>query len=463
MEPLLYLFTGLLIGAITAWFLAKFKYTADRNRFTEEEVKTKYVLKEIYEALEVQADILKADLNEKEKEFRDISGQLSANDQERQHLQEKLSNQKLELNQIQEKFKTEFENIANRLLEEKSEKFTKQNHNQLEGLLNPLKEKIKEFESGIHQKFREESHDRISLKKEIEQLRQLNTQLSQDANNLVNALKGDSKTQGDWGEVQLEMILEKAGLKNGVHYRTQSSFKDHEGKDKRPDCVIHLPESKHLIIDSKVSLVAYEKYHNESKDKDRKKHLKAHVDSVKKHIKDLSSKNYQQLYQINSPDYLLLFVPIEAAFSLAINEEKKLFMDALDKNIVVVTTSTLLATMRTVSYIWKQEKQKKSVLEIARQSGLLYDKFCNFVDDLKAIGLKLDSAQVAYHDAMNKLTNGKRPGDTLIGRAEKIKQLGAKASKALPMDLVEIEGEGAIGSTSDGADLRSDSGGAVGK
>jgi DNA recombination protein RmuC len=435
---LVYLFTGLLIGAITAWFLAKFKYTADRNRFTKEEVTDKFILKEVHEALQNQADILKADLNEKEKELRDLGSQLSAKDQEGQNLRSKLVEQKQELNQIQEKFSTAFENIANRLLEEKSEKFTKQNHQQLEGLLNPLHAKIKDFESGIHQKFREDSHDRISLKKEIEQLRELNSQLSQDANNLVNALKGESKTQGDWGEFQLEMILEKAGLKKDVHFQTQNSFKDHEGRDKRPDFIINLPASKHLIIDSKVSLVAYEKYYNEPEDKKRKKHLKAHVESVKKHIKDLSGKNYQQLYQINSPDYLLLFVPIEAAFSIAISEEKKIFLDALDKNIVIVTTSTLLATMRTVSYIWKQEKQKKSVLEIARQSGLLYDKFCNFVDDLKAIGQKLSSAQSSYHDAMNKLTDGKRMGDTLIGRAEKIKQLGAKTSKQLPKELVDI-------------------------
>ncbi|MFT5167135.1 MAG: DNA recombination protein RmuC, partial [Saprospiraceae bacterium] len=249
-----FLLIGLLIGAIAAWFLAKLKYTADRNRFTETEVSAKFVLKEIYEALQNQADILKADLHEKEKELRAIGSQLSAKDQEGRNLQDRLAEQKLELNQIQEKFSTAFENIANRLLEEKSEKFTKQNQQQLEGLLNPLHAKIKDFESGIHQKFREDSHDRISLKKEIEQLRVLNTQLSQDANNLVNALKGESKTQGDWGEFQLEMILEKAGLKKDVHYQTQSSFKDHEGRDKRPDFIINLPESKHLVIDSKVSL-----------------------------------------------------------------------------------------------------------------------------------------------------------------------------------------------------------------
>ena len=433
-----FLLIGLLIGLIAAWFIAKYKYTSDRSRLSTEEVKEKFVLKEIYESLLDQVDIYKADLQEKEMELRALSNQLSAQKQEGVFLQDKLFTQRQELDTMQEKFKVEFENIANRLLEEKSEKFTQQNQQQLAGILSPLKDKIKEFEAGIHQKFREESHDRISLKKEIEQLRLLNTQLSQDANNLVSALKGESKTQGDWGEVQLELILEKAGLQKGIHYQTQSSFKDEEGRDKRPDFIIELPESKHLVIDSKVSLVAYEKHHNEEDNKKRKKHLKAHIDSIKKHIKDLGSKNYQQLYDINSPDYVLLFIPIEAAFSLAIHSDKKIFMQALDKNIVIVTTSTLLATMRTVSYIWKQEKQKNSVLEIARQSGLLYDKFCNFVEDLRAIGHKLNGVQSSYHDAMYKLTTGKRQGDTLIGRAEKIKQLGAKASKSLPKNLLDI-------------------------
>ncbi|MEO1623830.1 MAG: DNA recombination protein RmuC, partial [Bacteroidota bacterium] len=272
---------------------------------------------------------------------------------------------------------------------------------------------------------------------EIEQLRHLNLQLSQDANNLVSALKGESKTQGDWGEIQLETLLEKAGLHKGIHYQTQLSFRDSNGRQKRPDCIINLPEGKHLVIDSKVSLVAYERYYNCEDEQERLQHLKAHTESLRQHIKDLSSKNYQQLYQIHSPDYLLLFVPIEPAFSLALATDHRLFLDALDKNIVVVTTSTLLATMRTVSFIWKQEKQKKSVLEIARQSGMLYDKFVKFVEDLQAIGQKLDSARLSYDAAMHKLREGRRHGDTLIGRAQKIKELGAKASRSLPNELIE--------------------------
>ncbi len=434
---LLFLLTGVLLGAITTWFILGALHKSGQNQLSEKELKAKFVLKEVYEALEAQADLLRADLHEKEQSILEVSQQNAAKAQKLLALEAQLKTHQEEVNRVQDKFKLEFENIANRLLEEKSERFTKQNHLQIEGLLQPLREKIKDFESGIHRKFREDSEDRISLKKEIEQLRHLNSQLSQDANNLVNALKGESKTQGDWGEFQLERLLEKAGLKKGIHYRTQSSFKDHQGKEKRPDFIIELPESRHLVIDSKVSLIAYEQYYNENDPKKQKKHLKAHITSLKKHVKDLSSKNYQLLYEINAPDYLLLFVPIEGALTLAVDEDKKIFTDALDKNIVIVTTSTLLATMRTVSYIWKQEKQKNNVFEIARQSGLLYDKFCNFVEDLKTIGYKLNSVQSSYHDAMNKLTDGKRYGDTLIGRAEKIKHLGARASKQLPKDMLD--------------------------
>jgi DNA recombination protein RmuC len=262
-------------------------------------------------------------------------------------------------------------------------------------------------------------------------------QLSADASQLANALKGDSKMQGDWGEYRLEMLLERAGLTRDVHFETQQNFKDFDGKDKRPDFIIRLPEDKQLIIDSKVSLTAYEAYYNAENDKERNNYLKAHIASIRKHLKDLNSKKYEQLYQINTPDYLIMFVPIEPAFAVAVQEDSNLFLEALDKNIVLVTTSTLLATMRTVAYIWKQENQKSNVLEIAKQSGLLYDKFCLFVEDLQEIGKKLTHAQVAYEGAMNKLTESKKFGDTLVGRAERIKELGANASKSLPKELLD--------------------------
>ena len=260
--------------------------------------------------------------------------------------------------------------------------------------------------------------------------------MSADANNLANALKGESKIQGDWGEMQLERLLEKAGLLKGVHYLSQPSFRDPTGNLKRPDFIINLPAEKHLVIDSKVSLRAYERFYNATNSTQKKKHLKEHVQAIKIHVKSLSNKKYQQIYDINSPDYILLFVPIESAFAVSQLEDASVFLDALDHNIVIVTNSTLLATLRTISYIWKQEKQKKSVLEIGRQSGLLYDKFCAFVTDLKDIGEKLNAANRSYQSALNKLSESNKKGDTLIERAEKIKNLGAKTSKQLPKDLL---------------------------
>ncbi len=438
---IIYLGVGLLVGAIAAWFIAKYKFTGRSGSLPFDEIDEKYILKEVHQSLQNQADLIRDDLLDKEQELRKIGSQLSAKEVEALNLKDKLLTQKNEVENLQQRFQTEFENIANRLLEEKSQTFSRQNQLQLTHILTPLKDKINEFEAGVNSRFLEETRDRISLKKEIEQLRDLNLQLSQDANNLATALKGESKTQGDWGEFRLEMILEKSGLKKDIHYVTQSSFKDHNGKEKRPDFIINLPEQKHLIIDSKVSLTAYEKYFTANNEEKKNKHLKRHIDSVRQHIKDLHKKNYQQLYQINSPDYLLMFIPIEPAFALAVQHDNKLFLEALDKNIVIVTTSTLLATMRTVSYIWKQEKQKNSVIEIARQSGLLYDKFVNFIDDLKGIGLRLESTKNAYDDAMNKLVDSKKFGDTLIGRAERIKELGAKTNKSLPKELLDLVDE----------------------
>ena len=337
---------------------------------------------------------------------------------------------------MQNRFKTEFENIANRLLEEKSQRFTDQNAQQLQTVLHPLREKIREFEENVDRKFLEETREKSSLKKEIEQLFQLNQQLSQDAHNLASALKGQSKVQGDWGELQLETLLEKSGLQKGIHFLTQATFRDDDGAAKRPDFIIQLPENKHLVVDAKVSLTAFERYFNANDPAERDQHLKAHITSLRSHVDNLSRTNYQMLYQINTPDYLLLFVPLESALNVASQADPKLFTDALERNIVLVTTSSLLATMRTVAHLWKQEKQTRSVLEIARQSGLLYDKFVAFVEDLRTIGARLDNARTAWDDAMNKLTSAARPGDTLIGKAEKIRELGARTTKTLPQDLL---------------------------
>lgn len=392
---LLYLLAGLLTGALIAWLFSKYHHAA----------------------------------------------KLAVAEEKQRQLQSQLDKQLADFKQLQQQSQAQFENLANRIFEEKSAKFTAQNQTQIGELLKPLRERIKDFEENIDRKFLDDAKEKLSLKIAIDQLRTLNSQLSDDANRLALALKGDNKTQGDWGEYQLEMLLEKAGLEKGIHFRTQESFKDENQKDKRPDFIINLPDDKHLIIDCKVSLVAYERFFNAEDEESQARFLKAHVESLRQHVKGLSEKQYQLLHQIQSPDYTLLFVPIEPAFALAQREDARLFLDALDKNVVIVTSSTLLATMRTVSYIWKQEKQKQSVLEIARQSGLLYDKLVGFVEDLKAVGARLDSAGDAYHNAMQKLMESRKYGDTLLGRAEKIRKLGAKASKQLPGDMLPAQEE----------------------
>jgi DNA recombination protein RmuC len=399
------------------------------------------VPKVLLEAQQAQVEQQRLELQGKEQELRDAHAQLAAREQQIFHLEEKLRGQRQETEQLQARFKTEFENIANRLLEEKSQRFSAQNAQQLQSVLQPLREKIREFEENVERKFVEETREKSSLKKELEQLHQLNQQLSQDAHNLAAALKGQSKVQGDWGELQLEVLLEKAGLQRGTHYLAQASYRDEEGNAKRPDFIIQLPDNKQLILDAKVSLTAFERYYNTDDPAQREQHLRAHVSSIRSHVDNLSRTNYQLLYQVNTPDYLLLFVPLENALSVAAQADPRLFTDALERNIVLVTTSSLLATMRTVAHLWKQEKQTRSVIEIARQSGLLYDKFVAFVDDLRNIGARLDSARGAYDDAMHKLVHASRPGDTLIGKAEKIKELGARASKSLPPELVEEANE----------------------
>lgn len=431
---ILYLLIGLIGGGLIGWLIAKLQ---QKGSISSTEVENRYVLREIFDNLQQQLNQLQDRFSESEIQNRELHQNLSAQEQITLNLEEKLRSQRDEVMALQEQSRIEFQNIANKLLEEKSQKFTLQNKTQLNDVLHPLKEKIKEFEDGLHRKFRDESQDRISLKEEIKMLRSLNEQLSQDANNLASALKGDNKTQGDWGEYQLEMLLTKAGLNKDIHYRTQNSFANQEGNQRRPDFIINLPDDKHLVIDSKVSLVAYDKYFNAQTPEKQKKHLKAHLQSVRQHVRDLHSKQYQDLYQINSPDYLLLFIPIEPAFALCTQQDATLFDEALEKNIVIVTTSTLLATLRTVSYIWKQEKQKDSVLEIARQSGLLYDKLVGFVEDLQQVGQRLNQAQTAYHGAMNKMQNSPNFGTTLLGRAEKIRALGARTSKRLPKELVK--------------------------
>ncbi len=424
MEPVILLLSGLFLGGILGWLIA-FR-----------QIGSAHISKALYDQLQQQADILREDLAEKEMELRKLTAVLAGREEKLKLLEKQLEQGQEQLASLHRQNREAFENMANRLLEEKSRKFTLHNKEQLDALLQPLRERIVEFGESIDKKFAEDARDKHLLKASIEQLKQLNGRLSEDANRLAKALTGDSKTQGDWGEYQLEVLLQKAGLEKDIHYSTQSAFKDEEGRAKRPDFLVHLPEGKELVIDCKVSLTAYERYFAEQDEAGRRQQLKEHLLSLRQHIKGLSRKNYQKLYGIHTPDYVLMYLPVEGAFALAQQADPELFVKALESNIVVVSPTTLLATMRTVAYIWKQEKQKRSVEEIVRQSGLLYDRFVAFVEDLKEIGQRLDGAQNAYDKAMRKLITGKKHGDTLVGRAEKIRQMGVKTSKKLPPDLL---------------------------
>ena len=357
---------------------------------------------------------------------------------ELEHSAEKLNEQQGELEKLQEKFTKDFEILANKILEEKSSKFTEKNRENMEQILNPLQQKIQSFEKKVEDTHKESLERQSALRQQILGLRELNEQMSKDAVNLTKALKGDSKKQGDWGELQLETILEKAGLQKDIHFTTQDAYRDEHARLKKPDLIINLPDSKHLIIDSKVSLTGYERFFNAENEVEEKLRLKEHVQSIQKHIRELGSKNYADLYGINSPDYVLMFIPIEPALMIALQNESNLYLEALDKNVVMVSTSTLMATLSTVASIWKQEDQKRNVIEIARQAGALYDKFEGLAQDLIRIGKQINASQESYQAAMNKLTEGK---GNLISRVENLKTLGAKTMKSIPANLLERAGE----------------------
>jgi len=363
---------------------------------------------------------------------------LSKKESEVTYLNEKLAQQKQDLEKLQDKFTKEFENLANKILDEKSSKFTKQNKDNLDLILKPLQEKIQNFEKKVEETQEKSIGMHASLKEQLKGLKDLNLQMSKETVNLTKALKGDNKAQGDWGEMQLEILLEKSGLQKGVHFTTQGGFRDDDNQLKKPDCIINLPDEKQLIIDSKVSLTAYEQYYSAEDDVAKQVAIKNHILSIKKHFKELGDKNYTNLYGINSPDYVLMFVPIEPALMVALQEDNKLYLDALDKNVVLVSTSTLLATLSTIASIWKQEDQKRNVLEIAKESGLLYDKFEGFVQDLIKVGKAINTSQDSYQAAMNKLSTGR---GNMISKIENLKRLGAKTKKSLPDKIIERANE----------------------
>ena len=349
------------------------------------------------------------------------------------NLQEKLEEQKAEFIQLNNQAQLQFKELANSILQEKTQTFKKTNQEELQHILKPLKDNIQQFKQDLNQKFNQDAKDKGALQEAITNLQKMNQQLSADALSLTQALKGDNKTQGDWGEIQLEQILEFSGLQKGVHFNIQNSFKDELGQQKRPDFIINLPENRQIIIDCKVSLTAYDRYIAAEEQSDKDLALKQHLESIKSHIKNLQSKSYEQLDALNTTDYVMLFVPIEPALTLALAEDKDLYQYALDRNIILVSNTTLMATMRTVSFIWKKQNQEKNAKLIAKTAGQLYEKFVGFLEDLNDLGAQIDRSQKSYNKALNKLSDSPSRGKTILGKIEQLKELGAETNKQLPL------------------------------
>ncbi len=406
----------------------------DRLRSENEQLKISLAkAEERAENLRTEQEYLKKELYaEREK----LSEALRSLESSRAYLraqQEKIEEQKSEIKNNQEKFNKDFELIASRILEEKSVKFTEHSRANLDLIIKPLRENLKTFEDKVDKVYKAESDERNILRGHINQLIEQSNQMNQETKNLTRALKGDSKKQGNWGELILERVLERSGLVKDQEYRIQASHQSSDGSRFQPDVVIDLPDDKHLIIDAKVSLTAYERLVNCESDEDRNLFTKQHISSIRNHIIELSSKNYSELYRINSPDFVMLFIPIESSFSTAVQHDAELFNFAWEKHVVIVSPSTLLATLRTIASMWKQERQNRNVMEIARLSGEMYDKFIGFMTDMEGIGKNIKQSQDAYDKAINKLSSGR---GNLSTTAEKIKKLGARTGKQLDQKFI---------------------------
>ena len=431
-STLVYLLIGiasLVIGYILGSYIRQLKIKSSQSALQEQEKYLSQRIENYHQQLEKEKEEKENLRSEKEH----LGQKLARNEVDIENLQLRNKEQKEELTKIQEKFTKEFENLANKILEEKSSKFTKQNKENLENILNPLKEKIKTFEDKVEKTHKESIDYHAALRQQIFGLKELNEQMSREALNLTRALKGDSKMRGNWGELVLERVLEKSGLEKDREYTVQQSFIQKDGSRVLPDVIINLPDGKKMVIDSKVSLTDYERYIN-SDEEEREGHLKSHISSLKRHVDQLSAKKYEDLYEMESPDFVLMFVPIEPAFAIALNYDNNLYNKAFEQNIVIVTPTTLLATLRTIDSMWSNEKQQRNAIEIARQAGALYDKFTGFIEDLTKVGNKMDAAKDEYEDAMKKLYKGH---GNLISRVENLKKMGAKAKKNIPENIIK--------------------------
>ncbi|SHF41848.1 DNA recombination protein RmuC [Fodinibius roseus] len=452
----------ILLGLILGYALAHFKYKSSQpltkeeaealEQEREEAMQVISRLEERNERLDAEVSEAKNTYHQEQSRANEAEKQLASLSADYRNLKERLSEQKEEMENLQERFKDEFENLANKILEEKSRKFTEQNKEKLDQLLKPLGEKMEAFKTKVEETHKEDIKGRSSLEQHLKHLKEMNKQMAQEAKDLTRALKGESKTQGSWGEVILQRILEKSGLSKGREYEIQEHHTTDDGRRLHPDVVVHLPDEKRLVIDSKVSLTAYERFTSADDKAERRQALKQHVSSLRSHVKGLSSKNYEQLYGGRSPDFVLMFVPIESAFGVALQQDASLYYDAFDRNIVMVSPSTLLATLATIDSVWKQEYQSKNAQEIAERGGALYDKFVLFVESMQDIGQRIRQTRESYEEAMGRLSEGR---GNMVRQVEMLRELGAKTGKRMPGELADRQ---RIGTEEDGDDYREENG-----
>ncbi|HAQ70216.1 MAG TPA: DNA recombination protein RmuC [Flavobacteriales bacterium] len=430
---ILILIIGIAVGVVIGWLLAKvLKPSINSELDTNDTVSI-----DRFNDLQNRLNSVLEEKSKVDDEVIRLSSELSRWTERHEQMELRLKDQKGELGELQDKFKNDFKVLAQEILEKTGNTFKEQNKEQIGTILAPFKEKLESFEKKVEETYEKGKAETISLKSEVKMLSEQSAKLSKDAENLTKALKSDVKAQGNWGEVILERILEKSGLTKNQEYFIQNSITTEDGKRFQPDVIIKLPEDKNVIVDSKVSLIAYERFSSAENVEEQQGHLKEHIASIKAHVKGLSDKNYQSLYGIDGLDFVLLFIPIEGAFSAAVQYDNTLFQDAFDKNVVIVSTSTLLATLRTIASIWKQEKQTQNAIEIARQGGALYDKFVGLTEDLLNLGKQMDTAKKSYEGAMNKISSG---SGNLIKRAEDLRKLGLKTSKQIEQKIIDKAG-----------------------
>ena len=424
---LIYLLVGAALGLIIGWLIARSKFLGDQQGSSSLVI----IEQEKNKTLTLQLTELKKEIELERAKVLDLTNSLASTEADFTNLEEKVDERKLEMAELQERFASQFKNLANDIFEEKSKKFTDQNKSNIFDLLKPLGEKIVDFEKRVEETHRDTISRNSALREQLENLQRLNVQMTQEAENLTRALKGDSQAQGAWGEFILESILEKSGLEKDREYTVQESFTTAEGR-LRPDVIIRLPENRHVVIDSKVSLKAYNNFVNSTTEEEKVIALKAHLLSIRQHMKGLNEKNYQNISD-QGLDFVIMFIPIEPAYILAIQSEKRLYEEALEKRIVFVSPTLLIPSLQLIKNVWKQEYQNRNVIEIANKAGDLYDKFVGFTEDLLNLGRQLDSSKKFYTESMNKLAAG---SGNLVRRVEELKKLGAKANKTIDQKLL---------------------------